>query len=337
MSSLGRLLFLVGRLLGLSSLLLLSACATTPLTQEARQTLPAALPLKAELHEVPFYPQELYQCGPASLAEMLAYRGFDVSPDELRGEVYLPERRGSLQLELVAAARARAQLVYPLAPSLVAVLQEIAAGNPVLVLQNLSLPWLPLWHYAVVVGYDLEREELVLRSGTTQRLRTSFTTFERTWARSDYWAIVILPPNQLPATAEQQPFFNAAQQLESLGHISAARLAFEAGLARWPGNAAGLMGLGNTAYTLEDYEASASAFLALTETEPRLAAGWNNLAYALVAQGCGQQAVEAAQCAVKLAPEDKNAVSSLIEILKLSSRHSEYAICASIRCPEPAI
>src|SRR5690606_28536380 len=332
-----RYLMPIGRLLGFISLVVLSACATTPLTKETRQALPADLPERAELHEVPFYPQELYQCGPASLAEMLSYRGVDVSPDELRGEVYLPERQGSLQLEIVAAARSRGMLVYPLAPSLIALLQEVAGGNPVLVLQNLSLPWFPLWHYAVVVGYDLDREELILRSGTTQRLVTSFKTFERTWARGGPWALVISSPSQLPATAEQKPFFQTAQELESLGHVAEARLAFDAGLARWPGSPLGLMGLGNTAYTLEDYDAASTAFLLLTEVEPNLASGWNNLAYALAAQGCGQEAVEAAQCAVKLAPDDKNVVSSLIEILKLSSRRSEYVNCAPIRCPKPAI
>jgi len=325
------------RLIGLFTLILLSACATTPLTDETRQDRPADLPDRVELYGVPFYPQELYQCGPASLAEVLVYRGFEVSPDELRSEVYLPQRKGSLQLEMVAAARGRGMLVYPLAPSLVALLQEVATGNPVLVLQNLSLPWFPVWHYSVVVGYDLHREELILRSGITKRLVTTFKVFERTWARSDHWAIVVLPPNQLPETAAPLPFFKAAQELESLGHVAEARLAFEAGLERWPANSLGLMGLGNTSYAIEDYDTAVGAFLQLTEVEPNLAAGWNNLAYALAGQGCGQQAVEAAQCAVKLAPEDRNVVGSLIEILKLAARRSETAICASIRCPKPPL
>lgn len=324
------------RLFLTAALLLLGACAT-PLTQEVRRDHSLRIPAQAELIQVPFYPQELYQCGPASLAEVLAYRGLKVAPEELRPEVYLPERKGSLQLEMVAAARARGMLVYPLAPSLVSLIQEVAAGNPVLVLQNLSLRWIPLWHYAVVVGYDLKNEELVLRSGTTQRLVMPFKTFERTWARSDHWAIVILPPNQLPASAEQLPFFKAAQALESQGHLEEARMAFETGLSRWPGNAIGLMGLGNTAYAQQDYERAVSAFLALTEAEPMLAAAWNNLAYALAAQGCGREAVEAAQCAVTLAPDDRNVVSSLIEILKLAARRSENTICASIRCPKPPL
>ena len=97
----------------------------------------ADLPSAAELTEVPFYPQEAYQCGPAALATMLAQRGVPADPDVLVDQVYIPGRRGSLQVEMVAAARAAGLLVYPLRSRLEDVLAEVAAGNPVLVLQNL--------------------------------------------------------------------------------------------------------------------------------------------------------------------------------------------------------
>ncbi|MFT7967436.1 peptidase C39, partial [Salmonella enterica subsp. enterica serovar Enteritidis] len=84
---------------------------------------------------------------------------------------------------MVAAARSAGLLVYPLRPRLEDVLTEIASGNPVLVLQNLAFDRWPQWHFAVVVGFDLERQEIILRSGTTERWVGGFREFERSWAK----------------------------------------------------------------------------------------------------------------------------------------------------------
>jgi hypothetical protein len=59
-----------------------------------------------ELADTPFFPQEALQCGPAALATVLGAAGVAAHPDALAREVYTPGLGGSLQLELVAAARA---------------------------------------------------------------------------------------------------------------------------------------------------------------------------------------------------------------------------------------
>ena len=69
-------------------------------------------------------------------------------------------------------------LAYPLRDSLADLLREVAHGNPVIVFQNLGTRWLPRWHFAVVVGYDLQASKVILRSGTTERWRTTLATFE---------------------------------------------------------------------------------------------------------------------------------------------------------------
>jgi hypothetical protein len=117
-------------------------------------------------------------------------------------------------------------------PALDALLAEVAAGHPVLVLQNLGLDWLPRWHYAVVIGYDLERQELVLRSGTERRRITPFGVFLNTWDRAERWGIVVLPPQTLPARARPGPWLEAASGLEALGKWQEARVPPPAGPAR---------------------------------------------------------------------------------------------------------
>src|SRR5690554_6884700 len=131
-------------LLGLT--VLLSACAgRSPMVMPEATEL-AHLPDRILLQDVPFHAQDAYQCGPASLAMVLNHRGIAASPDELKDRVYLPERKGTLQVEMISAARERDLLVYPLDKELHSILTELAAGNPVLVMQNLAFNWYPQWH-----------------------------------------------------------------------------------------------------------------------------------------------------------------------------------------------
>ncbi len=319
-----------------ATLHMLAGCATPQLTERLLAQPPVDLPPQVELSDVPFFPQELYQCGPAALAEVLQYRGIEATPEALKGEVYLPERQGSLQVELIAAARSRGMVVYPLEPSLEDLLAELAAGNPVLVLQNLSLPIYPLWHYAVVIGYDLSRETLLLRSGTTARQETPLATFERTWARGDHWAILILPPDQLPETADHLKYLTVVQELEAVGRVPQARAAFETALKKWPRSEIAWFGLGNTAYALDEFSQAEAAFRALLEITPLNVPAWNNLAYTLVAQGCDREAEQAAQCALALAPTDENVVATVVDVMKLAGQQTSTARCAPLHCPKPA-
>jgi hypothetical protein len=277
---------------------LLAGCAA-PQTAQLIARGPAGLPAHAELQSVPFFPQEAHQCGPAALATVLGEAGTDVSPESLTPEVYLPGREGSLAVELLAATRRHGLVAYRLAPRLGDVLREVGTGTPVLVLQNLSLPVLPQWHYAVVVGYDLPHEEVVLRSGRTRRLVMALSNFERTWARSDYWAMLALPPDRLPATATAQRYVSAAVSLERL-NVPAARRAYATALARWPDNLVAQLGSGNAAYAMGDMPAAESAYRRATRAHPDSADAWNNLAQVLIDLRRPREALAAARRAVAL-------------------------------------
>ena len=187
------------------AVVLVAGCAST-LVSSLLEQRPDGLPAAVELAETPFLAQEDYQCGPAALAMVLAHAGRPATPEALVPQVYLPERKGSLQAEMLATARRHRLVAYSLAPRLEDLLREIAAGNPVVVLQNLALDWAPQWHYAVAIGYNLDAREIVLRSGVTRRLPMTLDTFEHTWARSGRWAMLALPPERLPATATESSY-----------------------------------------------------------------------------------------------------------------------------------
>jgi tetratricopeptide (TPR) repeat protein len=284
-----------GALLGL---FLLTGCAT-PQVQALLAQPPEGLPTHAELVTVPFFPQEEYQCGPAALATVLKHAGVAISPEGLVQMVYLPAREGSLQVEMLAAARSHGQLAYRLAPRLQDLLAEVAAGNPVIVLQNLSLAFAPVWHYAVVIGYDLGREEIILRSGTTHRLSMTLTTFEHTWARGRHWAMIALPPHLLPETAAEAEYVAASAALERVSPLSA-RYAYAAALKRWPMNLTARLGFGNVAYSQGDLALSEESYRRATVDHPGSGDAWNNLAQVLFEMGRKDDALIAARKAVAL-------------------------------------
>lgn len=286
----------------LCGLLLVGGCAT-PQTDRLLESA-AAFPQPVELTAVPFFPQEAHQCGPAALATVLNSSGLSVTPDDLTPQVYLPERQGSLQFELLAAARRHGRVPYVLRPQLEALTTEVASGNPVLVLQNLGVSAVPFWHYAVVVGFDLSRTEVVLRSGREPRRITALRTFEHTWARGDYWAVVVLPPDKLPHTAEELPYLQSVLALEKLQRWQDAATAYRTALTRWPKSLGAHMGLGNSRYTLGDLRGAEAAFRAATRNHPDAGVAFNNLAQVLADQKRWREAERAARRAVELGGEN---------------------------------
>ncbi len=283
--------------LTLTLILLLCACAAPQTTQLLEDR--GARPSRVELSEVPFFPQERYYCGPAALATVLAWSGLDVTQDDMVSQVYTPGRQGTLSSDVVAAARRNGRLAVPV-DNLADLLAELDAGHPVLVFQNLALDWYPQWHFAVAVGYDLDSGDLILRSGTERRRVTRLSTFEFTWRRGDYWALVVLPPDRLPATATELAVLQAASGLEQTGRAGDALAAYQSALGRWPDSLGALMGSGNARYALGDRDGAREAFAEAVARHPDAAPAWNNLAVVLAELGRPDDALVAAREAVRL-------------------------------------
>ncbi len=252
---------------------------------------------------MPFFPQAEYQCGPAALATVLVHAGRDVTPDMLAPQVYLPGRQGSLQLELIAATRRQDLLPYLLDESIDAIVASLRAGDPVLVLQNLGVPSLPTWHYAVVVGIDPDRKRVVLRSGTERRYSMRLGRFTQSWDWGGRWALVPVEPGAPPEWAQPERFLSAAAGLEEIGRLAPAESAYRAAVARWPEAHLAWLGLGTVAYRRGDRQSAVREWRRAAHLAPESVATLNNLATVYAELGCKALARKTAERAVAAAAD----------------------------------
>ena len=292
--------FLAGAFL--AATLAAGGCSINPQLRVA-EALPAGTGALL-LGDVPFHPQTEYQCGPAALAGVLGASGVAITPEALVPQVYLPEREGSLQLELVAATRRAGRIPYVVDPSPGALLAEVADGRPVLVLQNLLTRSVPRWHYAVLVGADPAGNRLVLNSGTTRGLALGARKFLRTWDWAGRWGMVALRPGQLPARAEPAVYLTAVADFEAVAGGDAARPAYEAALVHWPQDSRPRLALGNHAYAAGDAAGAVAHYRAGLELSPGDPVLANNYASALGELGCRDEARAVLASAIAAAPAD---------------------------------
>ena len=238
------------------------------------------------LQGVPFYPQLAYECGPAALAGVLGASGVTVTPATLSAQVFLPGRQGSLQVELVAATRRAGRIPYSVDGTPQAIVAELAAGRPVLVLQNLQTRSVPVWHYAVLVGLDATANRVYLNSGAEQSMPLAAPEFLRTWDWAGRWALVALRPGELPAGAQAARYIDAVLSFEAVAGALAALPAWEAANRQWPQEPLPYLALGNGAHASDNLRAAADYYRRGLQFDPQHSALTNNLASVLGELGC---------------------------------------------------
>jgi hypothetical protein len=303
---------------------LLGGCAASPPLADG---LPPSASRVVELEATPFFAQDDYQCGPAALASLLVASGVAVTPDALAPEVYLPGREGSLSLELVGAARRHGRLPWVLDTTADEMVAELESGRPVLLLQNLGLPQVPQWHYAVLVGYDADRNVAILRSGETERLEMKWQRFAGAWHRGGRFAMTVLHPGEIPANAEPARYIEAVAGLEAAGQRRAAGEAYDAAIERWPDEPLAWLGRGNVALADGDRAGAADAYLRAIQLAPDNVAARNNLAELLLEAGCLDESRRQVERAAALAE------GSALEAAVADSRAKIRAPAATVaRC-----
>ena len=247
---------------------------------------------------MPFFSEGENYCGPASLAMVMAHAGVAAGVDRLAGEVFLPGRSGSLQVEMLAAPRRHALIGVQIEASLEGILRELAAGSPVLFLVDYGVGSTPVWHYMVATGYDLDRGDLVVHSVPRASERIRFARVEYLWQRAGRWAMVAVPPERVPASIGVVRHAAAVAAFERSARPGAAAAAWEAHVARWPQSTLGWFALGNLAYRAGSLPEAERAYRAAESIDPAFVPALNNLALAVADQGRLGEALLLAERAV---------------------------------------
>ncbi|EWH10866.1 hypothetical protein DS2_06231 [Catenovulum agarivorans DS-2] len=306
-------------------------CSSTPQTQSLIHNPPSSLnnQLTKQLN-VPFFAQQDYFCGPTTLAEIFNYYGHSTTPEQVAPTVFLPKRQGSLQIEMTAATRKNGLLAYSVNGSLEQLVQLVHDNIPVIVLQNLSVEWQPLWHYAVVIGFDIPRKKIIMHSGTNQARAVDMAVFERTWRRADYWLLAPLTIEKNSQALEPLTYLTAAHDFSKVKQHSHAVNFLQQAIINWPDYWLSYFMLANHYLQQQQPELALKWFSQGLEYGKTHTDYLNNYAYTLSQLGCHKQAVETIEQALLLKPNDTSLTSSYQEILSASK--SVLSDVASKKC-----
>jgi ABC-type bacteriocin/lantibiotic exporter with double-glycine peptidase domain len=143
------------------------------------------------IQNVPFYPQEAYQCGPASLAGVLNYWGLPVSPEVIAAEIYSPSAKGALNVDLAYYAQEKGFKATSYAGSLEDIRRNIDSAFPLIVLVDYGFWVYQQNHFMVILGYN--EKGIVANSGRNQHQFIPLRGFLRTWERTKFWTLLITP------------------------------------------------------------------------------------------------------------------------------------------------
>lgn len=185
------------------------------------------LPERVELSGT-FYRGKANESGPQVLASLLSQQGIVITPGLLEKPLHLPGAEAQLQQNMQRVAREYGMVVYPLDSNLPALLAQVAAGYPVMVRFTEGSAFWAEPRYAILAGYNRQKQTVLLRSGMDRRLLISFSSFESSFRDAGGWAVLIQKPSQIPAKVDEQRWLKAATDLGQAGQEQAAARAVKA-------------------------------------------------------------------------------------------------------------
>jgi ABC-type bacteriocin/lantibiotic exporter with double-glycine peptidase domain len=143
------------------------------------------------IKNVPFFPQETYQCGPASLAGVLNHWGVPVTQEDIASEIYSRSAKGTLNIDMVLYAEKKGLKADSYEGSVKDLKDKIDLGFPIIVLVDYGFWVYQQNHFMVVVGYE---EKGIIANSGRERLKTiSLKEFIKSWRRKNFWTLWITP------------------------------------------------------------------------------------------------------------------------------------------------
>jgi predicted double-glycine peptidase len=147
--------------------------------------------------EVPFFPQEIFQCGPASLATVINYwygktgAAKSLTPEAIGGEIYSPSARGVLGIDLELYARKQGFQARQIAGTIDELKNSLDRGVPPIVLVDYGFSLYQRNHFMVVKGYS--DSALLVNSGRKESERIANEDLLKVWEKTGYWMLLVMP------------------------------------------------------------------------------------------------------------------------------------------------
>lgn len=143
------------------------------------------------IDNVPFYSQETYQCGPASLAGVLNYWGVQITPDDIAKEIFSKSARGTLTIDMVLYAQMKGLKAIQYKGNIDDLRKNIDSNCPVIVLVDYGISLYQVNHFMVVLGYN--EYGVIVNSGRSKHKFISKEDFAKVWKKTNYWTLLIKP------------------------------------------------------------------------------------------------------------------------------------------------
>jgi predicted double-glycine peptidase len=138
---------------------------------------------------VPFYPDDTFLCGPASLAAVLTYNGYPTEIKDVQDSVHRWNLRGAIGADLALYAREKGAKASFFSSSPEELLKYIDSQKPVLVEVDNGIGPISKPHFMVVVGYS--HDGVVANNGLIQQEIIPWSKFLTAWFKMGYFALVV--------------------------------------------------------------------------------------------------------------------------------------------------
>ncbi|MBI4687785.1 MAG: peptidase C39 family protein [Nitrospirae bacterium] len=164
------------------SCLLLYACSTTDIRQGLNPSV---------IENVPFHPQEDYQCGPASLAGVMNYWGMNITPENIAKDIYSGSARGTLNIDMVLYVNKNGLEGLQYQGRWDDLKAKIDRGYPLIALVDYGFYVYQANHFMVLIGYN--DKGVIANSGKKERLFIEKEKFLKIWGKTNFWTLWVKP------------------------------------------------------------------------------------------------------------------------------------------------
>ncbi len=232
------------------------------------------------------------------MATLLNHQHIDFIYGDVVGNSFTPDLKGTLQVEMKSTARHYGLIPYVINQNLASVLSEVSTNRPVLVLFNLGLSSVPVWHYSVVTGFDKNTKQVYLSSTISNQTWMRFDEFETFFERGGSWAIVALKPPLLPVASSEKEMIQAISDMAEVGYKDLAKQTAISYTKQHPLSFLGSMMLANIYFDTKDYMNATAEYKRALVLKPNDAVALNNLAQSLMKENKLHEARQHALAAV---------------------------------------